>query len=150
MSDFIAVDLEDTLNKFNVTKQEVAGAVRHGVSDSANMIKEQAKSSLQNTGLNVTFSKHYSSPLIEGVKAYMYRDMPVGVVHIMGDSHNNDGTWRLRFFESGTKERFTRKGFNRGHITGTGFFEQAIQGKQAVVESIIDSAIQNNIKDIDI
>jgi hypothetical protein len=97
MSDFISVDIQDTLQKLNVTKQQVAGAVRHGVSDSANIIREQAKGNLLSTGLNVTSSRHYSSPLIEGVKAYMWRDMPVAVVHIMGDNRVNDGTWRLRF-----------------------------------------------------
>ncbi len=147
MNDFIAVDLEDTLSKLNVTKTQVAASVRHGVSDSANMIKEQARSSLSNTGLNVMSSRHYSSPLIDGIKAYMWHDLPVGVVHILGNTSTNDGTWRLRFFENGTKERFTRKGFSRGKITGTNFFEEAIQGKKAVVESIIDNAIQNNIKD---
>ena len=147
MSDFISVDIQDTLQKLNVTKQQVAGAVRHGVSDSANIIREQAKANLLSTGLNVTSSRHYSSPLIEGVKAYMWREMPVAVVHIMGDNRVNDGTWRLRFFESGTKERFTRNGFSRGSISGRHFFEQAVQGKQAIVENIVNHAIENNIGD---
>lgn len=150
MSDFISVDIQDTLQKLNVTKEQVAGAVRHGVSDSANIIREQTKSNLLSTGLNVTASRHYSSPLIEGVKAYMWRDMPVAIVHIMGDNRVNDGTWRLRFFESGTKERFTRKGFSRGSISGRHFFEQAVQGKQAVVESIVNHAIENNMKNISV
>lgn len=47
-------------------------------------------------------------------------------VHILGTRTKGSGTYRARFFETGTVERRTAKGYNRGRIEPINFFGSAI------------------------
>lgn len=40
---------------------------------------------------------------------------------------NGEHLYILRWLSAGTKERQTKKGYNRGHITGSGFFARGVE-----------------------
>lgn len=91
--------------------------------------------------------KIYTIPLERGVRSGVYNDngMPTGLISILGDTKQDDGTWRLRFFNGGTVERFIAphggKKHSIGHIEPTYFFDNAISSMNEMAPSIIQAAI---------
>ena len=76
-----------------------------------------------------------------GIRVKALKDYCEVDVNIMGD-------FRLRFFEKGTKQRYTRKTkANRGTIKSLYFF-QAARSKDAEITSIINNSIAESLKRI--
>lgn len=111
-------------------------AYRNGMKKALDPILKQTKVNLRASGIrNVNKpyigknGKKYKS-MMQGVKTSVYMgntEDSYGKVHIMGE-------FRLKWFEKGTNERHTRKGWNRGSITPKWFFRSAVsqKGKEAV------------------
>lgn len=111
-------------------------AYRKGMKKALDPILKQTKTNLRTSGIrNVNKpyigknGKKYKS-MMQGVKTSVYMgntEDSYGKVHIMSE-------FRLKFFEKGTNERHTRKGWNRGSITPKWFFRSAVsqRGKEAV------------------
>lgn len=101
---FIGFDETDKLKAifndlFDVTNERIMQAARHGVSEAINRIKAKTISNVASIPYNMTSpTKKYGVPLIEGVKAYMWKGEATGFVDILGNRRQNDGTWMLRFF----------------------------------------------------
>lgn len=134
---------------FDKTNTRVMQAARHGVSDAINRIKEKTKSKISSSWFNATApTKKYGVPLIEGVKAYMWKGEPTGFADILGNRYTNDGTWMLRFFEGGTKERKSKFGNSYGKIRPAWFFGDAVAsiGSDAILD--IQNSIQHAIDEI--
>ena len=69
-------------------------------------------------------------------------------VHIMGVRDSSSGTFRTRFFETGTVQRKTKKGYNRGKIKPINFFGSAIDASKDKVVSTLDEELSKAIQKI--
>ena len=79
----------------------------------------------------------------------MEQGYPIGVTHILGDTKHNDGTWRLRFFEGGTKERVQKTtGRKTGSISARWFFGNSISNADEIAQRLIDDRIAKAIEEI--
>lgn len=125
-------------------KKTLMGGIRKSAQILINRTKALIKSSLHNTTKPNRFN---GKKMVNGVKFKADREKLEGKVHIMGD-------FRLKFFEKGTVERFTRgkKGFRsgrKGHSTGAiksiGFFKQAKADTEQQVFSILTANIKESI-----
>ena len=133
---------------FDKTDKRLMSAARHGVSEAINKLIDSTRSNISSSWFNSTSSKKYGVPLIEGARGYMYKGAATGFVHILGDTKHNDGTWRLRFFEGGTKPRKSKNGKTYGSIRPAYFFESVKASSDTIAMSEIETAIQNAIDEI--
>lgn len=160
MNDDITFDFSDgqAVEKWLETvTEDVMKGVRHGVAVATNRLRDATLQGVRRTNPNFLHSSgksHYGStyygvPLIDAVRTYMVKGEPTGIVSIMGNRATNDGTFRLRFFEVGTKNRVQRStGRNLGKITAKWFFrdavntvnDQAIDDIRIALENAIDEA----------
>lgn len=163
MNDDITFDFSDgqAVEKWLETvTEDVLKGVRHGVAVATNRLRDATLQGVRRTNPNFLHSSgksHYGStyygvPLINAVRTYMVKGKPTGIVSIMGTPFSwggNDGTFRLRFFEVGTKNRVQRStGRNLGKITAKWFFrdavntvnDQAIDDIRIALENAIDEA----------
>lgn len=154
------IDAKDRLESFfkglfDKTNKRIMSAARHGVSEAIDAIKEKTKSNVRSSNFNgITSSgrtlrgRTYTTPLIEGVQAYMWQGVPTGFVHIMGTPRVDDGTWRLRFFEGGTRMRRSKNGRSYGRIKGNWFFSNAYSSIGSDATTMIQESIQSAIDEI--
>lgn len=154
------IDAKDSIESFfkglfDKTNKRIMSAARHGVSEAIDAIKEKTKQNVSSSNFNGATSagrtlrgRTYTTPLIEGVQAYMWQNTATGFVHIMGTPRNDDGTWRLRFFEGGTKQRRSKKGNNYGSLKPAVFFANAITSAEPNAVSMIQSSIQSAIDEL--
>ena len=154
------IDAKDRLESFfkglfDKTNKRIMSAARHGVSEAIDAIKEKTKSNVRSSNFNgITSSgrtlrgRTYTTPLIEGVQAYMWQGVPTGFVHIMGTPRVDDGTWRLRFFEGGTRIRRSKNGRTYGMIKGNWFFSNAYSSIGSDAITMIQNSIQSAIDEI--
>ena len=120
----------------NLSFKQMNSAYKKGMKKSLDPILKQTKQNLRSSGI-----KHVSRPYI-GKNGKKYKSMMQGIKTsiYMGDTEDSYGKihllgeWRLKFFEMGTRERYTRKGWNRGSIAPKWFFRNAVnqKGKEAV------------------
>lgn len=115
---------------------------RNALKKSANILVKETKTKLvANMGSAATHkSLKYGKSLRQGVKSSVRKDATEAKVHIMGD-------FRLKFFEKGTKERYTRKGsYSRGKIAPPlNFFAKARQNKEAEVYDSMEANLLDEI-----
>ena len=140
---------------FDKTNKRIMSAARHGVSEAINAIMNRTKQNVSSSWFNATSSTGrtmrgytYNRPLIEGVQAYMYQGAATGFVHIMGTPRVNDGTWRLRMFEGGTRKRRSKHGKDYGSLRPSWFFANAVASAESDASSMIQSSIQSAIDEI--
>ena len=143
------IDAEKTLKSvfgdlFDKTDITIRKAVKHGIYVAVNNIKQLTYNKSVSVPYQLTRpSRKYGVPLIEGIRAYMYKTQLTGVVHILGDAINNDGTWRLRFFlGKGAVRKKTRHGplEKPSVIQGYNTLKSAYdQYKDKAIEDINDS-----------
>lgn len=120
----------------------------------AQVLQENTKQQLRTKlGAGATSGQKYGKSLESGIKLKSdgYGEI---AVHIMGD-------FRLKFFEKGTKQRFTKghkvtgysgrrlkrtgKGGNRGSIQGLYFFKSARQNEEQI-NNVISKSITESLK----
>ena len=154
------IDAKDRLESFfkglfDKTNKRIMSAARHGVSEAIDAIKEKTKSNVRSSNFNGTTSagrtlrgRTYTTPLIEGVQAYMWKGAATGFVHIMGTPRVDDGTWRLRFFEGGTRIRRSKNGRTYGRIKENWFFSNAYSSIGSDATTMIQRSIQSAIDEI--
>ena len=149
-TEFISLSAKDELDKYvGEVRDQLDNAARAGVIAAINTIRDRVKSGVSSAGFNSSSSKQFGVPLIEGVRTYVEKGYPIGVTHILGDTKHNDGTWRLRFFEGGTKERTQKTtGRNTGSISARWFFRNSISNADEIAQRLIDSRISKAIEEI--
>lgn len=128
---------------FKETNTEIMIAARHGVSEAVNTLKQKTREFVATSPFKSDFSQQYGVGLIEGVRAYMQKDA-TGFVHVLGDTRHNDGTWRLRFFQTSTRDR---KG-PRGRIKSYHFLDDAASVIGSDATHIIQQSIQEKIDEL--
>ena len=134
---------------FDKTNIRILQAARHGVSNAINALIDKTKQNVSGAYFRSSTSQHYSVPLIEGVRGYLYRGVPTGFVDILGNRQSNDGTWRLRFFEGGTKERKNKSnGHSYGRLKPARFFAPVAGMAQTEAVNKIKESISNAIDEL--
>ena len=103
----------------------------------------QTKSNLESSPFRAkAVSNKNPKNMVKGVRMKADKTYNTVKVHIMGD-------YRLKWFETGTAFRKTKKGQNRGAIKAYGFFAKARQNESAIMNAIyasLDKALNNEIK----
>lgn len=148
--EFISLSVRDTLDNFTgELRDKLDKAARAGVIAAINTIRDKVKSSVSSADFNTSSSKQFGVPLIEGVRTYMEQGYPIGVTHILGNTKSNDGTWRLRFFEGGTKERVQKTtGRKTGSISARWFFNDSTSNADEIAQRLINDRIAKAIEEI--
>lgn len=143
--------IQDTFSKsvdevLKVMPKAEKSALRRG----ANFIKTAAKKNFRSLGLNSSGKSKYSDKLIDAIRSSKPKDGSI-VVHTMGTRKTGSGTFRTRFFEAGTKERFQKT--KRGNKKSIGkikkfnfFFNTAISQTKSSVIDKMDEAISKYIQ----
>lgn len=132
-------DCLDTLDDEDVKRNILYKAVYEGAKILRNNTKQYFKNAVGEVATN--YSKYISAPFEDGVtlkgdKAYCeYR------VSIMRD-------FRMKFFEMGTKDRYTKDGKYRGKMEAKHFFKDARNASQSSIEDAILRSIDNAMKKI--
>ena len=155
----IEFDDSQVLNLFAaLSGKDQTKAMKTALRKAAQILIKKTKSNLKNIVKNSTKkSTKYGKALQSGIKAKVNKDGTEAKVHIMGD-------FRLKFFETGTKDRYTRghkitgyegrhlkrsgKGGFRGAITGKNFFKSAQKESESQVFSSIDTLLSESIQKI--
>lgn len=121
-------------------------AVRKALVKGANIAKKETKKNLKHILNPIRKKSKYKNgqdkaDITKGIIVSGKRNDPFedGVkLHIMGD-------YRLKFFEMGTDERSTKKGYNRGEHKRTPFFKPALNSCEEQVFETISKEINNQI-----
>ena len=77
--------------------------------------------------------------MISGIKARVRKNGVEAKVHLMGE-------FRLKFFEMGTNERYTKKGKRRGRIKQYRFFATAKNTKEREIFDNMNRLLSESIK----
>jgi len=146
---------DETLDFLNRYTDVVHNAKQFALRKAANVIKDETISTFKKTGIHYGRNPLYSDTLIEGIRTSKINADTIKV-HIMGVRSKKSGTFRLRFFENGTKDRFQKtyngkplkKKRNLGHINAYNFFESAksssINKAEETFTEMFDKYISNN------
>jgi hypothetical protein len=149
MSNTIKVDIPKTeLNQFlddftDITYKAKQSALKRG----ANVMKKAALQAITQAGFAYnTINSHprkkqYSDSLQDGIRITPIKDDGNWIgVHILGSRASDSGTFRLRFFETGTRERWAttyngrtlKKKRKLGKIDSSkfAFFESSVNSSQ--------------------
>lgn len=160
MNSGFVTDIEKVWEEFSgLTSAQMSKAIKRALNKAAAQLQSQTKSNLSSliksdTGHNGKFSDRLSDGVRRSSAKGSYDQDLEAVVHIMGTQASTSGTYRLRFLEAGTKERYAktykgqplRKPRYLGQIRPRWFFRSANQQIEPQLERIymeeIDKAIQ--------
>ena len=155
----IEIDDSQVVNLFaSLSGKDQTKAMKTALKKSAQILIKKARAKLKQTVKKPTRkSAKYGKSLQSGIKSKINKDGTEAKVHIMGD-------FRLKFFETGTKDRYTRghkitgydgkslkrtgKGGYRGAMTARHFFKDAQRESEHQVFSSIDSLLSESIQKI--
>ena len=147
--------VEDTLGRSidevsKVMSKAESSALRKG----ANLIKKNVRSSVRSSDFDSTSrNPNYTDRLIDAVRSSKVKDGSIKV-HVLGTRSSGSGTYRLRFFEGGTKERIQtkvngkslRKPRNLKRIKAYHFFEIGVNESQTEILSTMDEQLTKIIE----
>lgn len=149
----ITTNADEVYNKFlELTTKEMKKALKTGVTKAANQLRTATKKTLKQAFPKSNIKGRYNDRLIDAVrrsKVEENKQHEISTkVHIMGNRDTGSGTFRLRFFETGTGLRKTRKGYNRGSIKALYFFKSANSQFQQQYDRILNDEIARAIDKI--
>lgn len=163
-------NIEETFNAFcELTGKEMTSAVKKALRAGASTLKKQTKQNLTSS-LSKRNNPHwykgkqieYNDELEDAVRIGRINngygdgeDLSVKV-HIMGTRKEGSGTYRARFIEKGTRDRYAKTYKGRplkkprylGKITGKWFFRSANEQVEPELERIYMTAIDNACRKI--
>ena len=144
----IKVDDKEVLKALaNLSWKQMNKAYRTGMKKALDPILKQTKANLRTSGIRNVNKPYYGKngrkyiSMMQGVKSSVYigdTEDSFGKVHIMKE-------FRLKWFEKGTAQRRTRKGWNRGSIKPKWFFRNAVNQKSREAEQSLDKNISDSI-----
>lgn len=163
-------NIEETFAKFaDLTASEMNKAVKKALRAGAKELQQQTKANMTAVMQNRNNQHWYDGKIvIYGDKmedAVMLSKIDGSFdeelsqrVHIMGSRKSNSGTFRARFLEKGTKDRYAKHGRNKQHavieykkpkylgkITGKWFFKNAQQTVFPNLQSIYMKEIDKTV-----
>ena len=147
--------VENTLDRsINEVLKVMARAEASALRKGANTLKKNVKQAIRACDFDSTSrNAKYGDRLIDAVRSGKVNNGSV-VVHIMGSQSKGSGTYRLRFFEGGTKERIQKtingkllnKPRNLKRIKAYNFFDTAINSSQSELLSSMDEQLTKYIE----
>lgn len=131
----------------------------NALKEGAKVLKEQTLQQLATRVRSNTPNRWNGKTMASGVRLKADKGISEVMVSIMGD-------FRLKFFENGTKERYTKpqknnylashtlkKGSEKGRYTGaikaTNFFRQARENSEVAIDEAIKNSLDKQLKDLD-
>lgn len=125
-----------------MSERALYGAAKHGVYLAAKTIYDATLS-------NIASAPFKSDNLSKGVKFYFDNVNNAGAVDILGSDTYYD-SYRLRFFEGGTKKRESKHKSARGygHLNANWFFKNAIMSTQGRAYEIVKNTIYQKIAEL--
>lgn len=146
----IKIEKDDILQFLDDYTDIVFKAKQSALRAAANKLKKNVVYSLQSTGLRVNeIGPKYDDTLQDGVRVTRVKDGNKIGVHILGSRRGGSGTFRLRFFEKGTKDRYqkTKNGTRYiGRIPAYGFFESAVNSSMSEIQSTLYETLEKQIR----
>lgn len=137
-------ELLDRLND-DEGKKAIKSALRRSIL----IIRKQAQENLVSAVTDAEFSstKNGSTfkPLKNEINVAVYRNASGARVDLIDRRKKGSRAYMLKWFESGTKERATKKGANRGSINASHFFSNAVKSKQKEAEDSLEQNIIDSI-----
>ena len=142
MIDVDSSQVDDLLNKLDdddLRRGIIFKAVKAGAKVLRDNTRNYFKSAVGAAASHVGTRYKYNFPMYEGIvmkgeKAYLEAR-----VSILKD-------FRLKFFEKGTQQRQTKKGYNRGAMVARNFFKSATESSWGGIEAAIQKSIDNSLK----
>ena len=113
------------------------------------LLESIRQSVITNVSKSTIPNPKYKDTLVDAVLMSKERTDGSRIVHAYGTREPKSGTYRLRFFNKDTKERY-QKTFNGkklkkkrflSHITGTDFFNRGYQSGRSAAENAMKNAI---------
>lgn len=164
MATFNFREIRNQLEEFSdITIEEMNKITRGAVTVGANIIGNQARKNLQAKVKGAMGQMPEGGNLYQGIRIFTWKQAPAATVQIYGNTTTNDGTWRLRFFEGGTKDRYQKirskpeNGRKRGKVVAkkylgkiqpTWFFKDAIEQVQSQVDSSVVEYINKKMSQV--
>jgi len=150
----VKYDANDTIEFLDNFTDVVYKAKSAGLRRAAKVVKDETISEFKKTKIKYDPNPKYKDTLIEGIRTSGVIDGDTIKVHVMGTSSPGSGTFRLRFFELGTKERYTntykghalKKPRRLGKIKPKRFFETAIGTSEAKASQAFTEAFDKYIE----
>lgn len=136
-----------------LNKRELKKAIKDGIRKGMNLIRSAGRESLRSM-MGKAASHHsgkYSDTLVQGVRNTRIVEKDgeqYGYVTITSNRKTGSGSYRLIFFEGGTVDRQTKKGYNRGRIEALYFFSSAVSSTEGQVQDTIDKGITESVNKI--
>lgn len=150
----IETNADEVYNTFlELSQKEMRKALRSAVTTAANKLRGSTKKLFRSAlPAAKTHGTKYNDTLLDAVKRSKVEESRNGEisakVHIMGSRRTGSGTFRAKFFETGTRPRMTRKGYNRGAIHPLSFFAAANTAFQSEYDKTISTAIEKAVNKI--
>lgn len=137
-------ELLDRLND-NEARKAISSALRKSIL----IVRKQAQTNLVSAVTDAEFGSIKNGvsfkPLKNEINIAVYRNASGARVDLIDRRKKGSRAYMLKWFESGTKERATKKGANRGIINASHFFSNAVKSKQKEAESSLEKNIINSI-----
>ena len=137
-------------------KQELPKAERRALYRAAYFLRDKIRQSLTSSLPKATNrNPKYSDTLIDAV-GFTKVDGASLNINAMGNRKSTSGTYRTRFFENDTRDRYQKsyKGQKLkkkrflGHITGTHFFSNAVEANQPAAIELMRGVISEFVQEI--
>lgn len=149
----ITTNTEEVFKKFKeLSLKEMRKVLKKALNSTASKLKSNTKKTFKRALPNAGKKGRYADTLQDAVRRSKIEENKNGEmsvkVHIMGSRNTGSGTYRAKFFETGTGQRKTRKGYNRGAIKPLHFFKQANSGFNKDYENTFNSELNKAIEKI--
>lgn len=143
MSESITVDSKEFLkNLNNLSSKNHKRAIRKSLIEGAKVTVKEARRGLRMAVGKAAFkkSKKTGKSIASGIRYSAQKNiLDNGVkVSIMKD-------FRLKFFEDGTADRYTKKGYKRGKIAETNFFTNSLPRCQEKAFEKVQETFKNEV-----
>lgn len=143
MSESITVDSKEFLKNLNrLSSKNHKRAIRKSLIEGAKVTVKEARRGLRMTVGKTAFkkSKKTGKSIASGIRYSAQKNiLDNGVkVSIMKD-------FRLKFFENGTADRYTKKGYKRGKIAETDFFTNSLPRCQEKAFEKVQETFKNEV-----
>ena len=137
-----ALEVMEEFKEFNL--KEMRKATKTALRKGAQVLQRTTKKFLKQQLKKATHrNPKYNDRLIDAVRYTVDKKGNLAKVHIMGTDKKGSGTFRLRFFEKGTKVRK-----KRGQIKPLRFFERARLASQTEIDNAVTTHLIATIKKI--
>lgn len=152
----IKIFRDDKLSWLDNLTGVIARAKKSGIRKAARTILKSVQDMLLATDINGVrnINPKYNDSLFDAIRmTKLDVDGESLKVHIMGTKATGSGTYRLRFFEGGTKERFAqtykgkplKKPRKLGHIGAYNFFDAGVETSRSTAEQAMMQQIKKII-----